>query len=81
MDYCNLQGPETSFCGRVRRVPRSSLLCLLSISTGFTTQKDVDAERARYELDEHHLVCVAAVGSIAPLPEQDRAARLRQLAA
>ena len=51
------------------------------VTTEFAAQKNVDMERARYELEEHQLVCVALVNSIAPLPEQHAAARLRQLAA
>ena len=51
------------------------------VTTKFAARKNVDMERARYELEEHHLLCVAVVDSIAPLPEQDVASRLRQLAA
>ena len=51
------------------------------VTTEFAAQKNVDMERARYELEEHHVVCVAVVSSIAPLPEQHVAAPLRQVAA
>lgn len=61
------------------RVARSS--ACYRVTTEFAAQKNVDMERARYELEEHQLVCVALVSSIAPLPEQHVAARLRQLAA
>lgn len=46
------------------------------VTTEFAAQKNVDFERARYELEEHRLVCVAVAGSIAPLPEQHVAAPL-----
>jgi hypothetical protein len=51
------------------------------VSTEFAAEKNVDMERARYELEEHHLVCVAAISPVAPSLEQDVAARLRPLAA
>ena len=58
------------------RAARSS--ACYRVTTEFAAQKKVDMERARCEVEEHHLVCVEPVRSIAPLPEQDVAARLRQ---
>ena len=44
-------------------------------------KKNVDMERARYELEEHRLVCVSAMRGIALLPELEVTTSLRQLAA
>ena len=44
-------------------------------------RKNVDMERARYELEEHRFVCVSAVRVLARLPERDVSTSLRQLAA
>jgi hypothetical protein len=51
------------------------------VSKRFAAKKNVDMERARYELEEHQLVCVSAVTVRAPLPERDVSASLIQLAA
>jgi cytidylate kinase len=51
------------------------------VTTEFAAQKNVDMERARCEVEEHHRVCVEFVRSAAPLPEQDVIPRLRQMAA
>jgi hypothetical protein len=50
------------------------------VCTELAAQKNVDVERARYELEEHRLVCIAAVREF-PLPERDVSASLKQLAA
>jgi len=42
--------------------------------------KNVDMERARYELEEHRLVCVSAIRALALLPKLDVSTRLKQLA-
>jgi hypothetical protein len=44
-------------------------------------KKNVYMERARYELEEHRLICVSAVRVLALLPERDLSSSLRQLAA
>ena len=44
-------------------------------------QKNVDMERARYELEEHRLVCVSAGKTVAPLPERGMSTNLKQLMA
>ncbi len=51
------------------------------ISKKLAAKKNVDMERARYELEEHRLVCASVVRVIALLPERDVSASLRQLAA
>lgn len=51
------------------------------VTTEFAAQKNIDMERARYELEEHRGVCVAVARPIAPLPEKHRALHRRQLAA
>lgn len=48
----------------------------------FAAVKNVDMERARYELEEHRLLCVATKGKIVMLPaKQETTPRLRQPAA
>jgi cytidylate kinase len=51
------------------------------VSTKLAAKKNVDMERARYELEEHRLVCVSAARVLAHLPEPKVTTRLRQLAA
>jgi hypothetical protein len=51
------------------------------ISKRLAAKKNVDMERARYELEEHRLVCVFAVGVLALLPERKLSTSLRRLAA
>ena len=40
------------------------------VSKRLAAKKNVDMERARYELEEHRLVCVSAVRVLALLPER-----------
>ena len=51
------------------------------VSTKLAAQKNVEMERARYELQEHRVLCVSGVKVFAPLPEQGVPTRLRKLAA
>jgi hypothetical protein len=51
------------------------------VSKRLAARKNVDMERARYELEEHRLICVSAVRVLALLPERDVSTSLRQLAA
>jgi hypothetical protein len=44
-------------------------------------QKNVEMERARYELEEHRGLCVSAVKAFAPKPEECVSTALTQLAA
>jgi len=57
-----------------------SSACYL-VSKRFAAKKNVDMERARYELEEHRLLCVSAVRVLAFLPELDESTRLIRLAA
>jgi hypothetical protein len=50
-------------------------------SKSLAAKKNVDMERAKYELEEHWLACVSAVRVFGPLPEWDVSKSLRQLAA
>jgi len=50
------------------------------VSSNLLAMKNVDMERARYELEEHRLVCVSAIRALALLPKQGVSARLKQLA-
>jgi len=51
------------------------------ISKKFAAVKNVDMERARYELEEHRLLCVFVGEVLAISPEEERFTRLRRLAA
>jgi hypothetical protein len=51
------------------------------VSTKLAAQRNVDMERARYELEEHRSACVSAVKGSALLPERDVPTTLRQVAA
>ena len=51
------------------------------VSKRSAAKKNVDMERARYELEEHKLVCVSAVTLLALLPEPDVTRSLSELAA
>jgi hypothetical protein len=47
------------------------------VSSNLLAMKNVDMERAKYELEEHRLVCVSAIRALALLPERDMSTRLR----
>jgi hypothetical protein len=51
------------------------------LSKRLAAKKNVDMERARYELEEHRLLCVSAVRVRVLLPEWDVSSSLRPLAA
>ena len=51
------------------------------VCTDLAAQKNVDVERARYELEEHQLVCIVAVRVLPLLLERDVSSSLKQLAA
>lgn len=51
------------------------------ISNKPAAQKYVDMERARYELEEHRMICASVARVPARLPEPERPKSLRQMAA
>ena len=51
------------------------------VSKKLAAKKNVDMERARYELEEHRLVCTPAIRVLALMPEGDVSTSLSQLAA
>ena len=51
------------------------------VCTESAARKNVEMERARYEVEEHHLVCASAVRVFARLPGRDVSSSLRPLAA
>jgi hypothetical protein len=57
-----------------------SSACFL-VSKKFAAVKNVDMERARFELAEHRTRCVFAVRVLAPFSELDSSAGLKPLAA
>ena len=50
------------------------------VSTMRAAQKNVDLQRAKYELEEHRKVCLAAAGVPRLVPERDRTVSVRKLA-
>lgn len=51
------------------------------VSKKLAAKKNVDMERAKYELEEHRLLCVFVVRVVALLPERDVSTSLSRLAA
>ena len=51
------------------------------VCKSFAAKRNVDMERARYELEEHRLVCATDTRLFALLPEPGGTARLRRRAA
>jgi hypothetical protein len=51
------------------------------VSRRLAARMNVDMERARYELEEHRLICVSAVTVMSPFPERDVSISSRRLAA
>ena len=51
------------------------------VSKRHAAEMNVDMERARYELEEHRLLCVSAVRVFARLPAREVSTSLRPLAA
>jgi hypothetical protein len=66
--------------GRSEYIEARSSACY-QVSKTLAAKKNVDMERARYELEEHRLVCVSAARVLARLPKPDVATSLGQLAA
>ena len=66
--------------GLSRYIEARSSACYQVIKS-LAARRNVDMERARYELEEHRLVCVSAGGPFGPLPESDVTESLRKLAA
>jgi hypothetical protein len=50
------------------------------VSTMFAAQKNVDMQRAGYELEEHRKVCLAATGVFRIMSGRDRPVSVRKLA-
>ncbi len=51
------------------------------VCTELAAQKNVELERARAELEEHRLICVSAVRTLALLPKSHATASSRRLVA
>jgi len=76
-------------CGNLERAFNAGLIEYIEarssayypICTKTAAYKKVDMERARYELEEHRLVCVSAVRVQALSRTRDMSTSLRQVAA
>jgi hypothetical protein len=71
---------RTYDAGRKEYIEARSSACY-RVTKEFAAVKNVDMERARYELEEHRLLCVFAGKVLAPSEEREWSTCLRQLAA
>jgi hypothetical protein len=80
---------DCPICGDLKRAYEAGLSeyiearfsAYYQVSKRLAARKNVDMERARYDLDEHRFVCTSAIRVLALLPERDVSTNLRQLAA
>jgi len=82
-------GMDCPICGDLERLFESrrseyietrSSACF-RVCTEFAARKNVDMERARYELEEHLSICVSTVRVFTSLPGRDASTSSKQLAA
>jgi hypothetical protein len=67
--YCLLcENLERAFDARQKEYFESATLACFRVSRKFAAYKNVEMERARLELQEHQLVCVAAANASGRLP-------------
>jgi hypothetical protein len=72
---------ERAYQARLSEYTEARSSVCYQVSKKFAAFKNVEMERAKSDLEEHHLVCVRVVRVIALLPEQNGFTGLRQLAA
>jgi hypothetical protein len=81
MDCPICKGLERAFeAGRSEYIEARLSACF-RVCTEFAARKNVDMERARYDLEEHLSICVSTVRMLAFLPGWDASTSLKQLAA
>jgi hypothetical protein len=71
---------RTFEAGRSEYIEARSSACF-RVCTEFAARKNVDMERARYELEEHLSLCVSTIRVFASLPGRDASTSSTQLAA
>ena len=72
---------ERAYAAGISKYMEARSSASYGVSTKLVAFKNVEMERAKSELEEHRLVCVRVVMAIAPQPEPNASASLRQLAA
>jgi hypothetical protein len=72
---------ERAYLARLREYEEARSSAGFRISTRLAAQINVEMERARYELEEHHAVCVSTVLPPAILPSKEVPANLVSIAA
>jgi len=72
---------ERGYVVRLREYTEARSSACFRVSKKFAAVKNVDMERARYELEEHRLMCVTAGKLLAPSAEQNTPAHWARLAA
>ena len=62
---------ERAFETGLREYIEARFSACFQVCTKLAAQKNVEMERARYELEEHQALCVPSVRVLALLPERD----------
>lgn len=81
MDCLTCRSLERAYGALVSEYAEARASVCYRVSTARAAQKNVDMERARYELEEHRIVCASAVSVHKLLPQRDAPKNSRQLAA
>ncbi|MGA2350386.1 MAG: hypothetical protein ABSF70_08145 [Terracidiphilus sp.] len=72
---------ERTYLDRQRDYVEARSSVSYRVSTRLAAQKNVEMERARYELEEHQSVCVSALRGPVLLPERELPASMTPVAA
>lgn len=72
---------ERAYEAGIREYVEARASVCFRVSTVLAAQKNVDMERARYELEEHRSVCASVASFPKLLPVWDAPKRSRQIAA
>jgi len=81
MDCSTCRNLERAYEAAISEYAEARASVCYRVSTACAAQKNVDMERARYELEEHRIVCASAAYVPRLLPERDAPKISRQLAA
>jgi hypothetical protein len=72
---------EQTYEARLRDYAAARSSALYEICKKIAAQKNVEMERARYELEEHRLVCASLIRTLRPLRRPNERVRSGQLVA
>jgi hypothetical protein len=81
MDCLSCRDLERAYEAGLNEYIEARFSACFRVCTKLVARKNVDMERARYELEEHRFMCISAVKVFALLPERDVSTSLKQLAA